>query len=504
MPALPSSNASRTSSRELLLAALALSLISAAATFYAWSHDYLLYYGDAAAHLNNARKIIDNRTPGVEQLGTVWLPLPQLLMLPFALHDPWWKSGLAGAFPSGLAFVLGGLWLYRCLRYLFRTGVAATAGLAVLALNPNLLYLQALPMTEAIFFAAVTAILWYSLHLWETDSWLTLAALAVAVNAAALTRYEGWFLIPFVCARVWWCTGFRRAAVFGLLCGVAPVWWLAHNWWFYGDALEFYRGPWSAKAIYERTLRTTGFRAPGDGDWILAGRIFIEATRVVCGHWLTWIGIVGALASFVKGRWWAVTFLALSPIFYVWSLHSSGNPIYVPTLAPFTLYNTRYALSALPLLAVGVAAIASRVPHHAIVFVAVLLVAGQHYWRWTPDSVICFRESRINSEARRPWVRATATMLRAHYRPGLGIMSSAGDTLTAYAQAGIPLREVLFDANHPMYDVSIPFPRTFVRESYVLGVEGDEVEQAARRAQYGVVDVAHRPGSPPVFLFKVQ
>ena len=47
------------------------------------SHGYILYYGDAQSHLNISRGIIDSRTPGYDQLGTVWLPVLHLICLPF-------------------------------------------------------------------------------------------------------------------------------------------------------------------------------------------------------------------------------------------------------------------------------------------------------------------------------------------------------------------------------------------------------------------------------------
>ena len=46
-----------------------------------------LLYGDALSRMNISRKILDNLTPGLAQLGNVWLPLPQVLMLPLIWND---------------------------------------------------------------------------------------------------------------------------------------------------------------------------------------------------------------------------------------------------------------------------------------------------------------------------------------------------------------------------------------------------------------------------------
>ena len=61
---------------------------------------YTLLYGDAVAHLGIARGILDTNTPGLGQLGGVWLPLPHLLMLPFIGRMEWWQDGMALAWHS--------------------------------------------------------------------------------------------------------------------------------------------------------------------------------------------------------------------------------------------------------------------------------------------------------------------------------------------------------------------------------------------------------------------
>jgi hypothetical protein len=58
-------------------------LLTAASLAFCARHGYLLLYGDAVAHLHIARRIFDSSNPGFSQLGSVWLPLPHLLLLPF-------------------------------------------------------------------------------------------------------------------------------------------------------------------------------------------------------------------------------------------------------------------------------------------------------------------------------------------------------------------------------------------------------------------------------------
>ncbi len=84
--------------------------LSVAAAAFVSRSGWTLYYGDAEAHLNIARRILDSRTPGYDQIGTSWLPLPHLLALAFVRDDRLWRSGLAGAIPSSACFVLAGLY----------------------------------------------------------------------------------------------------------------------------------------------------------------------------------------------------------------------------------------------------------------------------------------------------------------------------------------------------------------------------------------------------------
>src|SRR5579883_1756244 len=142
--------------KSLLAAVLILCALSLAATAWCLDRGYNLYFGDAEAHLNIARRILDSRTPGPEQLGTVWLPLPHILMIPFAMRDPWWKNGLAGAIPSMLCFVAAGAFLFAAARREF-SSTASLAAAAIFALNPNILYLQSTPMTEPLFAASLLA-----------------------------------------------------------------------------------------------------------------------------------------------------------------------------------------------------------------------------------------------------------------------------------------------------------------------------------------------------------
>ncbi len=111
----------------VLAGCAAASLLAAA---WSWRHGAMLNYGDAVAHLHIARRVIDSRRPGLSELGSVWLPLPHLLMIPFVAVYAWWANGVAGLIPSALAYLAGCAGVYRLARRWLRPrGVRGGAGI---------------------------------------------------------------------------------------------------------------------------------------------------------------------------------------------------------------------------------------------------------------------------------------------------------------------------------------------------------------------------------------
>jgi hypothetical protein len=161
----------------------------------------VLLYGDAVAHINIARRVFDSRTPGLLQLGTVWLPLPHLLMIPFLLSNEMWQRGVGGSIPSMAAYVFGVLGMFRLVRGIFSgegepgagARAAAWTAAAVYGANPNLIYLQSTAMGEALYLALfIWAVVYFS-EFAQGDA-KALIKCGWCLAAACLTRYDGWFL----------------------------------------------------------------------------------------------------------------------------------------------------------------------------------------------------------------------------------------------------------------------------------------------------------------------
>ena len=306
----------------------------------------------------------------------------------------------------------------------------------------------------------------------------------IAANAAALTRYEGWFVIPFVfvylllIARKKW-----HAVLFGVLASLGPLAWLAHNQYYYSNALEFYNGPYSALAIYHRQIAAGMQPYPGDHNWLQAIHYFSAAARLVVGMPFLILGAAGFICAISRRVLWPMIFLALVPAFYVWSMHSSGTPIFVPTLWPFSWYNTRYAIAVFAirrhlrrepsLLSYRHECVRSR-PRRGTGPLGFSIRAN-------PIS-ICWKESAVNSEARREWTQETAKYLAENFKPGSGIAISFGDLAGVLREAGIPIREALHEGNHPEWDATIARPELMLSKAWVVANAGDDLDTAVRKA----------------------
>src|ERR1700684_1147744 len=128
--------------------------ISVFSFLFYYRHGDVLFYGDAVAHINIARRVFDSQTPGPLQLGTVWLPLPHVLTTPFVVSDALWQNCAGGSFVSMIAYVFGVVGIFRLVRGTLEANFSgdsnakttATIGAWTAAFaygaNPNLIYMQ--------------------------------------------------------------------------------------------------------------------------------------------------------------------------------------------------------------------------------------------------------------------------------------------------------------------------------------------------------------------------
>jgi hypothetical protein len=508
MPASKSSGRLRLSSPFVSTAIcfIVCSAVMAAHVRYVFLSGCTLWFGDAEAHLNIARRVFDSRTPGWYQIGTVWLPMPHILMLPFVRDDWYWHTGLAGAIPAAACMTLAATFLFATLRRLFG-GIPAAAGAAVFLLNPNTLYMGSIPMTEPAFFASFLALLYFTVRFRATQGWGATLGASIAAFCGTLTRYDGWALLPFVALFIL-IAGPRKkfpkrlacAAVFSILASAGPLLWLAHNRWYFGDALYFYRGPYSALAI------TGAAPYPGKGNWPVAAQYFLEAGKLVAGWPALLIGLAGIAVALWRRAVWPVFLLLVPCAFYVSSIHSSGTPIFIPTLWPFTYYNTRFALAFLPLVALGVAALAKLYKPAAIV---PALLALSPFLIHPTQRPVTWIESDKNSQARRQWTNAAASYLKANARPGDTYLTSFGDMTGVFRAAGIPLARTVTSNNVIEWAEVTTHPEMFLFEDWAVVTSGEDMQTKIdrlrmRSPRYNLEQRIMVKGQPVIEIYRRQ
>jgi len=470
---------------------------------WVYRHGYILYWGDAQAHLDAGRSLIDSRTPGYDQLGTVWLPVLHVLCLPLVANDSLWNNGLAGTIPVAICFIVAGVFLYLAAREAYRNWISAAIVLACFALNPNVLYLAAIPMTEIVFLAGLFVTLWCLLRFRGTQKQRYLIIAVVASWWMSLTRYDGWFLIPFTALAFALFSKWGRWRIligFGLAASLAPAYWIAHNWWETSNPLDFYNGPYSAAAIQG------GHGYPGYHHWTTAARYYFEASRLYAGWPLILLGAFGFLCAMMRRIVFPVLFLLLPPLFYVWSVHSSKLPIHVPTLWPYSYYNTRYGTAVLVLAAFACGAIALVLPARArrLSLAVPLLCLSLWAWHASPENWICWKESQVNSVSRRAWTAAAAGFLQRNYRAGEGILTGTGDLPGIFCKARVPFRESLNIGNGPDWLAATSRPDLVHRERWALVQANDFVWRALQGSgsPYRLVWTAEVKGAPLLEIYR--
>lgn len=154
-----------------------------------------LSYNDARSHLDIGRRVVEGLKPGLAQLGSVWLPLPHLLMIPTIWSDFMWHSGLSGALQSMISFVVTGGLIYYYLKRLNVGALGRVVGVGVFLANINVLYMQSTAMTELLLLATMTAACFELLNFFKSEKLLSLIKASFWVMLSTLIRYDGWFLL---------------------------------------------------------------------------------------------------------------------------------------------------------------------------------------------------------------------------------------------------------------------------------------------------------------------
>ena len=278
----------------------------------------IVYYGDAISHLVISREIFDSLSPGFGQLGTVWLPITHLLLLPFVTNDLLFHSGLAGTIISTISTAVTSVMLFRIARLQFDSELAGILVSSLCFLNLSVIYMSVIPMMELPFMMFFMVSLYY-IQQWyyvytgdDADTWKQYRSIikaVFAISAATLTAYNGW-LLPFVLVLmllVIAMTSHRRASryrIHAIMAAAVPysfagiVIWIVWNFLEQKNPLYFATGPYSAKMETSMAAFSNYLYLNPAGSL----SIVLEVSKAMYGMPVLILSIVGVLLYFYIHR----------------------------------------------------------------------------------------------------------------------------------------------------------------------------------------------------------
>jgi hypothetical protein len=121
-----------------------------------------------------------------------------------------------------------------------------------------------------------------------------------------------------------------------------------------------------------------------------------------------------------------------------------------------------------------------------------------HHRGWSfpgePDAgALVWREAKVNAVTRQRFESALAQSLRALPR-GARLLMDCSNHVGALQQAAIPFRNVINEANWPMWDQALRSPASDA--DFVIAITGDPVAEAVAAHPEGLEQVASIEGDP--------
>ena len=446
-----------------------------------------LAHYDARAHLVVARRVFDSLTPGWQQVGAVWLPLPHLLnALPVQI-DAFYRSGASGVAISIAAMALAAWAIARLIHRATGSVAGGVVASALLMLNPDVLYLQSTPMTEPLLFGttflAVALIAEWASSLTPSgpgappsrpdNAWRLGGAGAApsstapgwACIAAVLTRYEAWPIVAaaivlafVVLLRRGWTIAPAARAVRGL--ALWPLWALAAflvnskvsvGSWFISSGFFVAENPaqghpWLAwTQVWQGLIRLMGPLLP----WIAVASLLGVVARCLLAR-------SGVSRENDQGdrRYALLLVLALAacaalPLY----AYFKGHPLRIR-------YDVPLVAAAAALTGAGVALLPRRVQAAAGLVIVALAAWQVQPFDATAPVVAESQRDHANAAGR----RAVTDYLASHWngQPILMSMGSLGHFMHDLSARGFAVRDFLHEGNGEIWVHAARDPRPFV------------------------------------------
>ena len=455
----------------IIYLAIFLSAISIFTFLFYYQNGLGLNYNDAKSHLDIGRRIVEGLKPGLAQVGSVWLPLPHLLMVPTIWNDFMWHSGLSGAIVSMISFVATGILIYKFLERLKIGTWGRLVGVAIFVANLNILYLQSTAMTELLLIATMMAGSYYLLCWYQDDEVLNLVKSAFWIMMSSLVRYDGWFLLLVSAALVFlhtlkkknYQTAEGTTILFTTLAGLGIALWLLWNLLIFKDPLYFAFGPYSAHAQQERLLSSNELNTKG--NIFLSIKVYLDCA-MYNSYTLPFILAAIGLIAFILDKKISVESKIASisvlspPLFNIIALYLGHSVLFMPGVYGDNWFNVRYGVAVIPMVAILIGYLTDRLGNLKMVAIYPLIFVLA-FALFNNDAIVIddarYGISHDDVSAVSNWLKANVAN-----KPGFILTSAASHDIVMFS-SGLPMDKFIHEGSGIYWEAATIVPDKWAR-----------------------------------------
>ena len=461
-------------------------------SYYSYLHNYTVLYGDAESHLNIAKRVVSSLTPGMAQLGGIWLPLPHILLIPFIYSDWLWRTGLAGSIVSGGAFIIASVYIYRLGFLITKHKGASFIGALSFIANPNILYLQSTPLTELTLIVFFVLSTYYFFRFLLEDGDLFMLVIAAFFGfCASLSRYDGWALVmmeigvlclyyfPFrfkqlatavkeKSFRERWNLLEGRVLLFATLGCFGIILWLGWGWLILGDPLYFTHSQFSANSQQMNWLAKG--ELPAYHNFFVAIEYYFFTSIESGGMILSLLALVGALLFAFNGRAryrLYILLILLVPFFFnVLTLFLGQSVIFLPGVTPptfeWTLFNVRYGSMMIPVFAIFLCYLFAQSKMFGRALIIVVLITQPLLFLIGFSPVLSLDDGRTGLSSAVAKMPDAQFWLASNYDYGMLLTDDFARTISII-RTPVPMENVIYIGNKPYWEESLVEPQKYAR-----------------------------------------
>jgi len=461
-----------------------------------------LAYNDARSHLDIGRRVVEGLKPGLAQLGSVWLPLPHLLMVPTIWSDFFWHTGLSGALQSMISFVATGLLIFYFLRKLGIGLVGGFFAVFVFVANINILYLQSTAMTELLLLATMTAGV-FELVMWaKNNQMVSLIHAGFFIMLSTLIRYDGWFLL-FVSTILIGLLMFKKKGFkamegtlffFLTLASLGIILWVLWNLVIFKDPLYFAYGPYSAHAQQEQL----------DQAGILATKNNLPLSLIVYIYALSYnsytpavvLGFIGFIFFLLDKKLSANVKIAslalLAPFaFNVLAMYLGHSVLFIQGFLGGTWFNVRYGLMMAPSIAIFIGYLVGRASNGLKVSI-IGLYSFMVMFAFLNGDAVTLDDARVGSSQKN--VTEVSGWLNENTKDEEGfILISAASHDAIIFSSGLPMKRYIHEGTGAYWESATTAPDRWARWIVMRTNDNNDqtfklVNQTGALPKYDLVD----------------